>query len=272
MGAGAPLTDAGWTAARAAWPTLGLSRDAFAGALPPGTDPPAEPRWADLYLAAACAHGDPEALRQFERHLLPEADAAIRGVEPEPAFVDEVRQRVRTKLLVAEPGHAPKIADYAGRGPLAGWLCVVALRTAMSLQRERRRADARHGDERWAVALTWPSTADPELEHWKQSYGAELGEALVQACAALPDRERAVLRLCFVDGLGIDRIGAIYGVHRSTAARWLQRAREELLRTTRERLAERLQATPTQLSSMDRLVHSQLEVSLGGLFGEPEPS
>jgi RNA polymerase sigma-70 factor (ECF subfamily) len=269
MDAGAALTDAGWAEARAAWPGLSLSREAFAERLPAGLPP--EPRWADLYLAAACGHGEPEALRQFERRLLPETDASIRGVEAEPAFVDEVRQRVRTKLLVAEPGRAPKIADYAGRGPLAGWLSVVALRTAMTLQRERRRADARHGDERWAVALALPSTADPEHEHWKRSYGAELGEALVQACAALPDRERAVLRLCFVDDLGIDRIGAIYGVHRSTAARWLQRAREGLLQATRERLADRLRATPTQLSSMDRLVHSQLEVSLGGLLGEVEP-
>lgn len=266
------LTDEGWIEARAAWPTLSLSREAFALALPSGLDGPATPRWADLYLATACAQGDREALRQLERRLLPEADAAIRSIEAAPAFVDEVRQRVRTKLLVAEPGRAPRIADYSGRGPLAGWLCVVALRTAMSLRREHRRAEARQGgDERWAVALALPSTADPELEHLKRSYGGELGEALVQACGALPDRERAVLRLYFVDALGIDRIGAIYGVHRSTAARWLQRAREGLLQATRERLAERLRTTPTALSSVDRLVHSQLDVSLGGLLGEGEP-
>ncbi|MCA9711271.1 MAG: sigma-70 family RNA polymerase sigma factor [Myxococcales bacterium] len=232
---------------------------------------PAQPRWPDLYLAVACTQGDQAALRAFERRVMPEADAAIRGIDREPAFVDEVRQRVRTKLLVAEPGHPPKLADYAGRGPLAGWLSVVALRTALNLVRDRRRADPLAGD-RWAAALVLPATDDLELEHLKQSYGAELREALVEASRTLSDRERAVLRLCFVDGLSIDRIGAIYGVHRSTAARWLQRARAGLHEATRERLAARLRTTPTQLSSVDRLVHSQIDVSLGGLLAEPEPS
>jgi RNA polymerase sigma-70 factor (ECF subfamily) len=36
------------------------------------------------------------------------------------------------------------------------------------------------------------------------------------------------LRLSFVDRLTVDDLGELYGVHRATAARWLQRACEEL--------------------------------------------
>lgn len=264
------LTDARWAELEAAWPALPLTRATFVEhlrRLGPRLAAPPERRWSDLYLAAACAEGEPEALRTFERHVMPETDAAIRSVNAEPAFVDEVRQRVRTRLLVAEPDRPPKIADYGGRGPLAGWLCVVALRVAIDLVKEGKRVEPLEG-ERWAAALVLPSTADVELEHLKQSYGAELGESLVSACAQLPERERTVLRLYFVDGLGIDRIGTIYGVHRSTAARWLQRAREGLLQATREQMAARLQTTPAQLSSVDRLVHSQIDISLGALLHE----
>jgi transposase len=38
------------------------------------------------------------------------------------------------------------------------------------------------------------------------------------------------LRYHHVDGLNIDEIGAIYRVHRVTAFRWLEKAKEQLVR------------------------------------------
>src|SRR5262249_27501332 len=72
---------------------------------------------ADLYLAFACAAGDANALRAFAAQLA-SAGAAVRGVDASPAFVDEVLQRLQTRVLVAEAGCAPRILEYAGRGSL----------------------------------------------------------------------------------------------------------------------------------------------------------
>src|SRR5262249_11180137 len=76
---------------------------------------------ADLYLAFACAAGDASALRAFAAQLA-SAGAAVRGVDASPAFVDEVLQRLQTRVLVAEAGSAPRILEDAGRGPLENWL------------------------------------------------------------------------------------------------------------------------------------------------------
>src|SRR5262249_43055522 len=67
--------------------------------------------------------------------------------------------------------------------------------------------------------------SDPEIEHFKRLYAAEFRAALSEAIAGLASRERNLLRHGFADALSIDQIGALYGVHRSTAARWIHAAR-----------------------------------------------
>src|SRR5262250_2343285 len=65
-----------------------------------------------------------------------ELDTLVRAwdallARPTP-LADAVRQRVRMKLFV---GAAPKIASYAGTGPLGAWLRVVTIRCARDLHR-----------------------------------------------------------------------------------------------------------------------------------------
>lgn len=220
----------------------------------------------DLYLAVACADGDAAGLRAFEASVMGQTVGAIRSLDSQDAFVDEVQQRVRTRLLVGDGDKPPRIAEYRGRGPLAAWVTVTAVRTGLTLLRESKRA-GRFADERWAEAIVLPQTGDPELDHLKARYRVELGEALARACAALQDRERAVLRMYFIDGLNIDKIGRVYGVHRSTVARWIARTRDQLSAATRQHLVEDLAIAREELSSLDRLVRSQLDVSLDGLLG-----
>ena len=103
----------------------------------------------------------------------------------------------------------------------------------------------------------------------KQTYRAEFSASFQAALAALSARQRNFLRLKYLDGLGIDQLGALYGVHRSTAARWVVGAQEELLDGTRQRLTERLRLTRSQLDSVLRLISSQLDVSLSRLLRTP---
>ncbi|MBZ0236411.1 MAG: helix-turn-helix domain-containing protein, partial [Deltaproteobacteria bacterium] len=112
---------------------------------------------------------------------------------------------------------------------------------------------------------------DPELALLKARYAGELEAALRRAGEALTERERALLRLAFVDGLNVDQVGDVYGVHRATAARWIARARTRVFELTRDDLRARLALTPTEFESVVRLVRSQVELSLTRLFGATDP-
>jgi RNA polymerase sigma-70 factor (ECF subfamily) len=65
-----------------------------------------------------------------------------------------------------------------------------------------------------------------------------------------------------VDGLSIDALGEIYGVHRATAARWIAKIREDLLARTREAFSARAKVGRAEFESLLRLARSQLDVSL----------
>lgn len=218
---------------------------------------------ADRALAAACLAGEPAALRRFDAEVLGPAVDSVRGIDPAPAFVDEIRQRVRAHLLVGEG--RPRLADYAGRGPLAGWVAVAAVRTALMVRRSTaRRREV--GDDDWAGALALVATGNPELELQKREHAAAFTTALREAAAALEPRLRAVLAMHFTEDLSIDQIGAVYAVHRATAARWVQRARDELIAKTRAILAARLGLTSSEIARVGALVQSQVDVSLSQLF------
>ena len=86
--------------------------------------------------------------------------------------------------------------------------------------------------------------------------------ALNQRCPDTVQFEITLLRLYHVDDLTIDQVGAIYGVHRVTAFRRITRARERLVAGTRRALQTSLAITPTELDSVMRLIHSQLDISV----------
>ena len=220
----------------------------------------------DVALAAACLARDDGAIARFELEVLPAARAAIRSIDSAPAFVDEALQRLRATLLVGGEDGRPRISDYAGRGPLRAWVGIAGARVALMLVRSQQRAREVPADDRWTDALADISTGNPELELIKHQYREAFGHALRDVVAGLEPRARAVLRLSFVDALSIDEIGAVYGVHRATSARWIQRACDAVLGGTRDLLAARLALSATELDRVTALVQSQLDVSLSQLL------
>jgi RNA polymerase sigma-70 factor (ECF subfamily) len=262
-----------WARARARWPDIELDEADYVaharGHAGGRADGPTKLHLEDLFLACACARRDEPALRIFEATVLPAADAAVRSLDGGEGFVDEVRQRLRTKLLVGESDQLAKIAEYAGRGALVAWVTVASVRTGLSLLRETKRADKYAGDA-WAEILALPDTGDIEVEYLKGRYRQDFAAGFTDACAKLPARDRTILRMHFMDGLNIDQIGQIYGVHRATVARWIAKSRSALFEGTRTYLVQHLALQPAEFSSFDRLVRSQLDVSLGGLFGSDD--
>jgi RNA polymerase sigma-70 factor (ECF subfamily) len=246
-------------AGRAAWPGVEVSPSLFAAWIA-ARAPVAHVR--DLYLACACAQGDAAALAAFARACWTGAEAGLARLGATPAERDEVRQELAQKLFV---GDSPAIADYRGQGVLDHWVRAAAVRTWLNL----RRRDGRErpaGDERLfdQIAATGD---DPELALLKGRYRRELAGCFEAALATLPDRDRALLRYHAVDGLTIDDLGRIYKVHRTTAFRWLEAARERLSARTHAQLERRLGLSGAQVASVVRLVRSQLDVSVRRLLG-----
>jgi len=221
----------------------------------------------ELALASACAHGDPIALRHFETTYFGIIDAALAPMKLPAGVADEVRQLVRTKLLVGDGDALPKIRDYAGRGQLGGLVRVIAVRTALTLVKHQHNQVPIDDIESQSVAEEILATSvAPELQLVKQRYRGEFKDAFERAIGELSARDRTLLKLHLLERSTIDEIGALYKVHRATAARWLEAIRDRLGDRTRELLGEKLDLGSTELDSVVRVVQSQISLSIDRLL------
>jgi RNA polymerase sigma-70 factor (ECF subfamily) len=249
-------------------PTFHVSPDVFAAylheRLPPDLPPPIALRrmhTSDLYLACACAHGDPGAIAAFDKHCLGQLDRALSRIGIDRDTIAEVKQEIRYRLLVGDGGHA-EIVDFAGRGDLRGWVRVMATRRALRRQCRARRELATEDDELWQRLV---SVEQPELDRMKEFYRHEFKRAFDTALRALPHREQTLLRQHYLDGATLDELAVLYRVHRSTVARLLGRARELVLAATRDRLMSQLEVPSRELDSILRIIWSRIEISLRAL-------
>ena len=262
--------------ARTAWPGLSLSPEEFVEHLAARVAAAAGPDGAggdlddlctrDLYLACAAENGDAAALAAFDATYFSGVAAAIAHLDPSRNLADDVKQLLRLKLFVATPGRKPKIAEFSGLGNLRSWLRVAAVRTAISLRRKTQRELPVDDDALMHV----PSGDDQELGYLKAAYRSEFKIAFQQALDALTPRQRNLLRHQVIDRLSIDDIGAMYSVHRATAARWLAKAREALVKTTRKRLIDKLGVETEELDEIIALIESRLYGTLPKFLVETE--
>lgn len=212
---------------------------------------------ADLVLAAACAAQEPTAHAAFDM-VLTEVDAAGASTRSPQDLIDDVKQLLRVQLLVVKDGRPPGICGYRGKGPLRGWVRITATRELIRHQRKRARETPSDRPLEDAIG----DVSDPVLSQLKSEYRTEFAGALREAITELDAEDRTLLRQQIVDQLSIDEIGAAFGVHRATAARWLQRSRGALVTATRGRLAARLKLPVEEIDSVIRLVQSQLDASV----------
>jgi RNA polymerase sigma-70 factor (ECF subfamily) len=255
-------TKAAFDLGRACWPTIrGLTFDAFLTFVEHAAMEPdaLSERAGDIYLAAAAAGGDADAVKLFDGELLAELPRWLSRLQLTADQVDEVGQLLRAKLLVGPP---PKLTQYRAGGPLGAWVRVAAVRTALDLCGSASMGgDA--GPDRGDPLLV---ALDPEQQLVRNKYGPLFETALRDAMKQLSTRDRNLLRFHYVSGMSLDAIARIYHVHRATAARWLAAIRDELEADVSARLWQDLGVSPAELRSLWNAVRSEVDVSLSRLL------
>ncbi len=213
----------------------------------------------DLYLAWALSLGDKAAFARFERDFVALLATQIRGAAAEAG---ELEQQVRTRLFLPAAGQPARITQYSGKGPLGGWLRMLATRCLLDLRRTRHGEHAIHD-------LDSPNVpTDPELDYLKLRHAADFKLALEAALSQLDARQVTLLKLTFIEQLSASAIGVMYGVSSRTVQRWLVELRDNVRSSTRQALKARLALSPSELDSLLGLVDSQLQLSLYRVLGE----
>lgn len=245
---------------RAANPDIEVPIDAFAFQVERAGNVQARKHVADLYLACGCLHGDEAALRTFEVKIVARLPRAIARFDHSPMFVTEIQQRVRQRMLMPDGERPARIAGYAARGTLIGFVRRAAIHEALMERRTVRR--------RRLAPLQDVAIEDDLIELIGERDNQIVREALHGALAALDGRERAALRLSYLLDLSVDQIGATYQVHRATAARWVARARSRVRELTHRTTRDRLELSETETNALlsklasDDLLSSTIRASL----------
>jgi RNA polymerase sigma-70 factor (ECF subfamily) len=265
-------------AGRGGW----LTREEFAGEIAArlNDDDEDAARWwdhlraTDLHLACACARGVAGALEWFERVFGAEIARTAQRFERPGLPADDLIQLLRAKLFtVPSTGGAParahdgrpRIALYTGQGFLQNWLRVTTTRTFIDCCRLNPEAPEVPIRNELVAVLPEPK-GDPELALLKREHVTHFKASFAEAVAALDSADRLLLKQHLVERLTIDQLGALYHLHRASAARRIAKARDALLVATRIALARRLGLPPERLASVLELVASRLEASIERLL------
>lgn len=244
---------------------LAVPLDRFAAAveaaLGSGVESVADIQTGDLYLALACLAGDARAIGLFEAEILkavrPSVERACRDGDASP---DDVMQWTREKLLVGSSEDEPKLRQYLGKGALVGWVRVVAVREALMDRRKSRRERARDDA---ALLDGGPPALSMELTVLRDRYAASFQVAVKEALRRLSAEQRSLLRFHTHDGLTIDQLAPMLGIHRATVARRLERARADALDHTREILRVEHGLSESEAKSLCLVLAREVDISIG---------
>jgi RNA polymerase sigma-70 factor (ECF subfamily) len=241
---------------QAEWRSIAIRLDVFQdfcdGVLSRGSA--GAPRYAtDLYLCAACAAHHEEAIKALAHKTLTFARSAIARVNHDSDFVRDTLQELTVKLLV---GPNAKILEYKGQGPLVAWLRVVATRTAFD--RLRKHHVGAPSESMPYTAASDNQSVDARLT--KARFGGPFQRALSQTMSELSALERNILRMHVVGRCSIDQIGRAYGVHRATAARWLDRAKTRVFAGVHDEFVGKNSLTESEFRSVAGVLWDELRL------------
>jgi len=220
---------------------------------------------ADRYLAIACTARAPRAAELLREVYGGAIQAGARSVDASPAFVDDVMQQVFDLLLLGTSKAGPRLAQYQGRGPLAGWLRTTARRVAL---RSVTAAGVQSRMSEDVLATELADGCDQELALLRARYSELFRQALSEALRELPARDRMLLQLNIIGGVSTVRIGKMYKVNQSTISRQLRQAAHKTFDAVKQKLQLKLGIVSDDVESLLAIVRSHMEMTLS-VFEEP---
>lgn len=178
----------------------------FAGAPPP----------LDASVLERCRAQDPMAFRAFVvRHERMVFALLSRMLGPQRrAEVEDLAQETFVRAYRAFPDF-----DLRGTAKPSTWLLTIATRLVFDARKKKQLDKTSLEDD-----VPAPTGSTPELSLERR----ELGEAIAEAAAQLPEDQRAALVLAEMHGLSILEIAEALGVPENTAKTRLFRAREKM--------------------------------------------
>ncbi len=207
----------------------------------------------DLWLAHAAGTGCSRAVEVFEHTVFGPRVEAIRKRFGDDTTVEDEAQALRLNLIADTE---PLLLSFRGQGSLQGWVSV-ALGRAVARSRARRRRAVADGLE------TLDEILEDELDLSGLTERAEaksiLVAALREAVTSVDAQHRILLKLHICDGLVIDDLAQLLGVHRATASRRLERARRALADEVRSRIKGAHGLDSRQVDSLLRRVRSSFQ-------------
>ena len=263
-----------WNTSSGEWPDIKLEPDVYSRWLAGCCTAEAnlveqleDVRASEVYLTCACARGDHKAVEALEEHYFPTVDWTIRRLQLPPEVADDLKQDLREDLFVVSGKSAfPLIAKYSGRGPLSSWLKVITRRMGGRRFRSKER-EIPAGDD--LLADMQPDHDEGELLQMQKLYTKEFHLAFSEAVKSLDERSRRVLRMHFVQKKSIDEIGEHFSTHRATAARWVHKAKLELIAEVRLTMLKRFQLQEgATFQSLLRFVAGRIDMTFNQVFGD----
>jgi RNA polymerase sigma-70 factor, ECF subfamily len=256
--------------ARLAWPEVDLPASIFlahwASRIEVPVDSALELNAYDtesLYLVTGCLQSNAAALEAFEARYLAPLKRILQSMRLSVDEVQDVSQELRVLLLVSTDDKPGKLATYSGRGGLAGWLRVSAVR--LGVRRTQKRVSI---EESHALEVALEQDTDVETAYLKRLYGTFFRGALSNALKALSDDDKTLLAQHYIDNVTLEHLAAAHRVHRSTVIRWLARAKERLVADTEQALKAHANLDTAECRSVMRRVRADLDVSVARLLKE----
>jgi RNA polymerase sigma-70 factor, ECF subfamily len=254
-----------------AWPTFEIDRKSFRRCLESAIANITDPREAlsnlyieDLCLAHACALRVPAALRIFEALHLAHIEDSLNYLRRLPFSLDDVRRQLEDILIVGTNGHGPRIAQYAGRGPLSRYVRTAAVNVARDMLRRRSFDVAADGDALAESALA--SSEDAATQLVQARYEPAIREAVQAALLALDRRQRLIVRLHLSKGTSFSAIARMLHVNQSTITRAFATTLRQLHADVSRRLRTTYGFDGSDVESIVRDLRGHIDLSLSRLL------
>ena len=224
----------------------------------------------DLFLAIACAKGNPEAWEDFVSQYKAVLLATARSHCQSEVEAQELASSAYAELYGLKHSgfelRDSKFLSYSGRGSLRGWLRAVLYQMAIDRFRERARLVQPEADielERQYPILQTQAMASSSMSWFAEEYNQKpVISALEQAFGTLDQKDKLLLNYYYFDKLKLREIATLFDVHEATVSRSLKRIHKTVRRSVETSLRRDYRMSRSEVQQCCEQTVERLDVSL----------